>query len=226
MRNAAEPMDSRSTIGWKRKLSFDKEEAMPPEIMKKVKKIIKGESMETGHELFVHGLNDMMDAEKQLVQALKDLSGDSSRTYLKKAFDQHRRETERQVGRLEDCFELLGEEVENTECHGIRGLVAEKKAFSVENPSDDLIDVFNVGAAIKAESYEICEYESLIDMARDMKHAKVLRLLTQNLNEEKATLKKMDGFSKKVKPEKMMSETQEEEQDNSKGGGSRRNRAA
>jgi ferritin-like metal-binding protein YciE len=198
---------------------------MSPEIVEKVKQIIKGESMETGHELFVHGLNDMMDAEKQLIQALKDLSGDSSRSYLKKAFDQHRRETERQVKRLEDCFELLGEEVEDTECHGIRGLVAEKKAFSEENPSNDLIDVFNVGAAIKAESYEICEYKSLIDMARDMKHVKVARLLTQNLNEEKATLKKMEGFSKKVKPEKMMNETQEE-QEGSKGGSSRRQSAA
>jgi ferritin-like metal-binding protein YciE len=199
---------------------------MSPEILEKVKNIINAENMETGHELFVHGLNDMMDAEKQLIEALKDLSGDSSRTYLKKAFDQHRRETERQVGRLEDCFELLGEEVEDTECHGIRGLVAEKKAFSEENPSDDLIDVFNVGAAIKAESYEICEYESLIDMARDMKHVKVARLLIQNLNEEKATLKKMEGFSKKVKPERMMSEIQEEEQDKRKGGVSRRKSVA
>jgi len=197
---------------------------MPPEIMEKVKQIIKGESMETGHELFVHGLNDMMDAEKQLIQALKDFSSDSSRSYLKKAFDQHRRETERQVQRLEDCFELLGEEMEDTECHGIRGLVAEKKAFSEENPSADLIDVFNVGAAIKAESYEICEYESLIDMAREMKHTKVVQLLNQNLKEEKATLKKMEAFSEKVKPNEMMNEEQAAKA--SANGSSQRKRAA
>jgi ferritin-like metal-binding protein YciE len=197
---------------------------MPPEIMEKVKQIIKGESMETGHELFVHGLNDMMDAEKQLIQALKDFSSDSSRSYLKKAFDQHRRETERQVQRLEDCFELLGEEMEDTECHGIRGLVAEKKAFSEENPSADLIDVFNVGAAIKAESYEICEYESLIDMAREMKHTKVVLLLNQNLKEEKATLKKMEAFSEKVKPNEMMNEEQAAKA--SANGSSQRKRAA
>lgn len=66
-----------------------------------------------------------------------------------------------------------------------------------------------MGAAIKAESYEICEYESLIDMAREMKHTKVARLLSQNLKEEKATLKKMEAFSEKVKPNQMMSEEQE-----------------
>jgi ferritin-like metal-binding protein YciE len=164
--------------------------------------------MQTGHELFVHGLSDMMDAERQLVEALEENANDSSRAELKKAFEQHRKETEGQIERLQQCFELLGEEAEDTECHGIRGLIAEKKAFSEEDPSDDLIDVFNVGAAIKAESYEICEYESLIDMAREMKHTKVAQLLGQNLKEEKATLKKMEGFSDRVKPNEMMTEEQ------------------
>jgi len=165
--------------------------------------------MQTGHELFVHGLNDMMDAERQLVEALEELAGDSSRADLKEAFEQHRRETEGQVERLQQCFQLLGEEPKETECHGIRGLIAEKKAFSEEDPSEDLVDVFNIGAAIKAESYEICEYESLIDMAREMKHTQVARLLNQNLKEEKATLKKMEAFSEKVKPNEMMTEEQQ-----------------
>jgi len=166
--------------------------------------------MQTGHELFVHGLNDMMDAEQQLVEALEENANDSSRADLKKAFEQHRKETEGQIKRLEQCFELLGEEQEETECHGIRGLIAEKKAFTEEDPSEDLIDVFNVGAGIKAESYEICEYESLIDLAREMKHTKVAQLLSQNLKEERATLKKMEAFSKKVKPEEMMNDEQQQ----------------
>jgi ferritin-like metal-binding protein YciE len=167
--------------------------------------------MQTGHELFVHGLNDMMDCERQLVDALEELASDSSNPQLKKAFEQHRDETEGQIERLEQCFELLGEEQEETECHGIRGIVAEKKAFSEEDPSEDLIDVFDVGAAIKSETYEICEYKSLIDMAREMKHNKVAQLLNQNLREEQATLKKMESFHKKIKPEQMMSEEEEEQ---------------
>ena len=164
--------------------------------------------MQTGHEFFVHGLNDMMDAERQLVSALEELAGDSSRGDLKSAFEEHRRQTETQIERLQQCFELLGEEPQETECHGIRGLVAEKKAFAEEDPSEDLIDVFNVGAGIKAESYEICEYESLINLAREMKHTKVAQLLNQNLKEEKATLKTMEAFSKEVKPNEMMNDEQ------------------
>src|SRR5438477_8576019 len=169
---------------------------------------IKEICMQTGHELFVHGLKDMLDAEQQLVEALEENANESSRADLKKAFDQHRKETEGQIERLQRCFEFLGEEPEKAECHGIRGLIQEKKAFEEEDQSDDLIDVFNVGAAIKAESYEICEYESLIDMAREMKHTKVAQLLGQNLKEEKATLKKMEGFSDRVKPNEMMTEEQ------------------
>ena len=165
--------------------------------------------METGHEFFVHELNDMMDGEQHLVEALRENADDSSESELKKAFDQHRQQTENHVERLRQCLELLGEESEETECHGIRGLVAEKKAFTEEDPSEDLIEVFNVGAAIKAESYEICAYESLIRMAREMKHSKVAKLLNQTLREEKTTLKKMETFSKRIKPSQMMNEEQQ-----------------
>lgn len=166
--------------------------------------------METGHELFVHELKDMLDGEKQLLNVLEENAGDSSRDDLQEAFGRHREETRGQIERLQQCFELLDEQPEETECQGIRGLVAEKKAFSEEDPSEDLIDVFNVGAGIKAESYEICAYESLINMAREMKHTKVAQLLNQNLKQEKAVLKKMEEFSKKVKPAQMMTEEQEQ----------------
>ena len=165
--------------------------------------------MQTGHELFLHDLNDMIDAERQLVDALQENADDSSRSDLKKAFERHRQETEGQLERLQQCLELLGEQAEETECLGIRGIIGEKHAFAEEDPSDDLIDVFDVGAAIRIETYEICSYQSLIDMAREMKHTKVVRLLNQNLKEEKTTLKKMQAFQKKVKPDEMVAEEEE-----------------
>jgi ferritin-like metal-binding protein YciE len=166
--------------------------------------------MQTGHDLFIHGLDDMLDAEEQLVKALNANAGDSYRPDLKHAFDQHRKETEGHLKRLQQCFALLGEKSQASQCHGIRGLITEKEAFMEEGPSKDLLDVFLIGAAIKAESYEICEYESLVELAREMKHTKVAQLLSQNLKEEKATLKKMEKFSEKVKPHELMSDSQRE----------------
>src|SRR5438034_3381395 len=134
----------------------------------------------------------------------------SSRADLKKAFEQHRKETQGQIKRLRSVLSFSERQSDRSECHGIRGLIAEKKAFVEEEQTDDLPDVFNVGAAIKVETYEICEYESLVDMAREMKHSKVAQLLSQNLKEEKATLKKMEGFSDRVKPNEMMSQEQQQ----------------
>ena len=171
--------------------------------------------METAHELFVHELQDMLDAEQQLVEALGKQADESSRPDLQKAFQSHQAQTQKQVERLHQVFESIGEEPEEVECKGIRGLIEEHDHFKQEEePADDIMDIFNVGAAEKVESYEICAYESLINLASQMGHTKAERLLNQNLKEEQQTLKKMEAFSKKLKPENMgMEEEEAEEQD-------------
>ena len=182
--------------------------------------------METAHEFFVHELNDMLDAERQLVEALGKQAEESARPELRKAFESHRAQTEKQVERLEQVFESLGEEPEDTECKGIRGLIEEHETFKEEDPSEDLLDIFNVGAASKVESYEIRAYESLIRLGQQMGHRKAVQLLNQNLKEEQQTLKKMEAFGKKLKPEQMgmgEGEAGEEQEQEQERGTSRRN---
>lgn len=170
--------------------------------------------MQTAHELFVHELQDMLDAEQQLVEALGEQADESSRPDLQKAFQSHQAQTEKQVERLHQVFELIGEEPEEVECKGIRGLIEEHNHFrEEEDPAEDIMDIFNAGAAEKVESYEICAYESLIRLAREMGHTKAEKLLNQNLKEEQQALKKMQAFSKKLKPENMGMEDEEEESD-------------
>lgn len=168
--------------------------------------------MQTAHELFIHELQDMLDAEQQLVEALGAQAEESSRPELQKAFQSHQAQTEKQVERLRQVFESIGEDSEEVECKGIRGLIEEHDHFKEEEePAEDIMDIFNVGAAEKVESYEICAYESLIRLAGLMGHNKAERLLNQNLKEEQATLKKMQGFSKKLKPENMGMDEEEED---------------
>lgn len=167
--------------------------------------------METAHELFLHELGDMLDAERKLVEALGKQAEESTRPELKKAFQSHQAQTEKQVERLQQVFEDLGEQPEETECKGIKGLIEEHDAFQEESPSEDLLDIFNVGAAVKVERYEISAYEGLIRLAQQMKHTKAAKLLNQNLKEEQQTAKKMEGFEKKLKPERMgMGEDEEQ----------------
>jgi ferritin-like metal-binding protein YciE len=168
--------------------------------------------MQTAHELFIHELQDIYDGEQRLVQALGEQAQESTRPELQKAFESHHNQTQKQVERLQQVFESVGEEPEETECKGIMGLIEEKKSFSEEEPSEEILDIFNVGAAVKVEQYEIASYESLIQLARQMNHRKAAQLLNQNLTEERATLRKMQGFSKKLKPSELgMEEEQEQE---------------
>jgi ferritin-like metal-binding protein YciE len=183
--------------------------------------------MQTAHELFLHELADMLDAERKLVQALGEQAGEASNPQLQKAFASHQAQTEKQVQRLEQVFEQLGEQPQDTECKGLKGLLEELETFKSEGPSEDILDVFSIGAASKVESYEINAYESLITLARDMGHTKALRLLQQNLKEEQQTLKKMQGFARKIKPEQSgMEEEEESGQRKRSSGSSRRTRRA
>jgi len=94
----------------------------------------------------------------------------------------------------------------------MKGLIEEHDSFvEEEDPSEDLIDIFNVGAATKVERYEISEYEELIRLANLMGHKKSVKLLNQNLKEEQQTEKKMLAFSKKLKPENMGMDEEEDE---------------
>jgi ferritin-like metal-binding protein YciE len=166
--------------------------------------------MQTAHELFLHELSDMLDAEEKLVEALG--KQESSRPDLQKAFSQHQKQTEKQVERLQQVFESIEEEAEDAECMGIKGIIEEHDEFVEEqDPSEDLIDIFNAGAGCKTEHYEIAAYTSLIQMATLMSHKKAVRLLNQNLKEEQQTLKKMEGFIKKLKPERLEEEEEGKE---------------
>lgn len=167
--------------------------------------------METAHEFFLHGLSDILDGEKQLVEALGKNAEQASNAQLKKAFEQHKTQTEKQIERLEQVFESLGEQPESdVECKGIKGLVEEGEEFKSEEPSPDIQDIEATVGASKIERYEIAEYEALIRLSRMMKHTEATRLLTQNLKEEQATLRKIEALGKRLKPENMGMEEEEE----------------
>lgn len=174
--------------------------------------------MNTAHELFIHELTDMLSAERQLVDALKEQAESASDARLKQAFEAHRAQTEKQIERLQACFEEIGESAEETECKGIAGLIEEYKTFKEEEePSPDILDVFSIDAAKKVEMYEINAYEGLIEMAEDMGHKQSAKLLNQNLREEQQTFKKMEAFGKKIKPEDSGMEEEEESETASRG---------
>jgi ferritin-like metal-binding protein YciE len=170
--------------------------------------------MQSAKELFTHELTDMLDAEQKLVEALGELAEDhSEEPQLQKGFESHQAQTEKQVERIQQIFEQMGEEPEETECKGLKGLIEERKTFKEEeDPARDILAVFDVGAAIKVESYEINAYESLIRLAEQLDMNKAVKLLRQNLKEEEQTRTKLQGMMRKLKPDNLGIEQEEEEE--------------
>ncbi|MBV9075066.1 MAG: DUF892 family protein [Acidobacteria bacterium] len=172
--------------------------------------------MQNAKELFTHELTDMLDAEQKLIEALGELAEDhAEEPQLQKGFEQHQKQTERQAERLQQIFEQLGEEPEQTECKGIKGLIEERKSFKEEDPAEDILSIFDVGAAIKVESYEIDAYTSLIRLAEQLDMSKAVKLLKQNLKEEQQTRTKLEGMMRKLKPDNLGLESEEIEESGS-----------
>ena len=161
--------------------------------------------MQSAKELFVHELTDMLDAEQKLVTALGELAEDhGDEPQLQKGFQAHQAQTEKQIERLQQIFEQIGEESEETECKGMKGLLEERNSFKEEEePAEDILSIFDVSAAIKVESYEICAYNTLIEMAKRLDLTKAIRLLNQNLKEEQQTKTKLEAISRKLKPDNL-----------------------
>ena len=171
--------------------------------------------MQSAKELFIHELTDMLDAEQKLVTALGELAEDhAEEPQLQKGFQAHQAQTEKQVERLQQIFEQVGEEAEETECKGMKGLLEERNSFKEEEEqADDILSIFDVGAAIKVESYEICAYNSLIELAKQLDLTKAIRLLNQNLKEEQQTKTKLEAISRKLKPDNLGMEEEAEEEE-------------
>ena len=152
-------------------------------------------AMQTIEELFEHELKDIYSAEHSLLDALEQMASESLDREIKKAYTQHRRETQGQIKRIEKIFKSMGQKPEAETCPGIEGLIKEKKVFMREKPSEELLEFYNIGAAQKVERYEITAYEALLDMAEKLGMSDAVELLEQNLQEEELALNKLKAIA-------------------------------
>lgn len=173
-------------------------------------------AMQTIEELFEHELKDIYGAEHSLLDALEQMAGESSDREIRKAFTQHRKETQGQIKRLDKIFKSMGRKPEAETCPGIEGLIKEKKAFMREKPSEELLEYYNIGAGQKTERYEITAYECLIDMADKLGMSDAVELLEQSLQEEEAALNKLKMIASEFDVTEEAEDEEEEEKTSSR----------
>ncbi|MDB4924440.1 ferritin-like domain-containing protein [Mucilaginibacter sp.] len=137
-------------------------------------------------EFFVDQLKDMYWAEKKLVKTLPKLQEAATAPELKNAFANHCGQTQAHVRRLEEVFGLVNEEVDDTKCQAMAGIVDEG-ADIIDDTEEGTAqrDVGLIFAGQKAEHYEIATYGGLVTLARTMGYPVAADLLAQTLAEEK-----------------------------------------
>jgi ferritin-like metal-binding protein YciE len=153
--------------------------------------IFTSEEFNSLEELFEHELKDLYDAELRLTEALPKLAEKAASPALKRAFQNHLRETEKQVERLRSIFESLGVDAEREKCDAMTGLIKEGSAVIDANGDPNVLDAALIAAAQRAEHYEIAAYGTARAFARQLNNEYAAELLEQTLEEEKAADRKL-----------------------------------
>jgi ferritin-like metal-binding protein YciE len=144
-------------------------------------------TMKSLDDLFYGLLQDIYFAEKQLLKTLPKMAKEASNQELSEAFLKHRDQTEEQIQRLEQAFEIIEKKPRGKKCDAILGIIEEGKEVIEEVDDADTLDAGLIGAAQAAEHYEIARYGTLCAWAKQLGKPQIARLLHQTLEEEKQT---------------------------------------
>jgi len=141
----------------------------------------------TLQDLFHETLKDIYHAEKQILKALPKMAKAANSDQLRQAFEKHRTETEGQVERLEQIFEILGKPARAKPCEAIQGLVEEGKEVMEDFKDSAALDAGLLAGAQAVEHYEISRYGTMKAWALQLGMRDAAKLLDRTLEEEKKT---------------------------------------
>ncbi len=141
----------------------------------------------TLQDLFSETLKDIYYAEKQILKALPKMARSAQSEELKAAFLTHQEQTEGQIERLEQVFEMMGKAARGKHCPAIVGIVDEGKEIMEDFAGTEALDAGLLSAAQAVEHYEIARYGTLKTWAAQLGLADAVPLLEATLKEEKET---------------------------------------
>ncbi len=155
-------------------------------------------ALNTFDDLFVEQLEDLYDAEQRLTKALPKMAQAAHNPSLKHAFQDHLKQTENHVRRLEQAFKMLGKSAKNKTCDAMKGLVSEGDEVVTGSGDPDVKDAALIAAAQRVEHYEIAGYGTVRTFAQRLGRQDIARLLQETLDEEAATDKKLTSIAEQT----------------------------
>ena len=148
--------------------------------------------------LFHETLKDIYYAERKILQSLRKMARAAQSEDLKAAFKMHEEETQGQVERLSQVFELIGKRPRGKTCDAIEGIIAEGEEIMDEFKGSPALDAGLLAAAQAVEHYEISRYGTLKAWAQQLGMDEAVSLLDQTLQEESATDEKLTSLAEAV----------------------------
>ena len=111
-------------------------------------------------DLYTQKLQLLLDAEQQGLSAMPQLVQQVQNEQLRTALQQHHRQTEQQVERLQQLIgnRQGGQSMQNSECISMRALIQEAQTLLPNIQDPDTIDAFIIGAQQAVEHHEIAAY--------------------------------------------------------------------
>lgn len=149
-------------------------------------------------DLLLEQLQDLYNAEGQLVKALPKMAKTANDPQLKQAFEMHLEETHGHVSRLEKVFESLGEKAKGKTCHAMKGLVEEGKEAISEDMEPEVKDAALIAAAQRIEHYEMAGYGTVRTYAKMLGNKEAAQQLQSILDEEGAADKKLTKLAESI----------------------------
>jgi ferritin-like metal-binding protein YciE len=146
-------------------------------------------------EHLIEELNDLVNAEEQLIEALPQMAGKASTDRLKAAFRSHLAETRGHRQRAAQALRLLGEKPSGNTCEAMEGLLEEGQELMEGTEPGALQDAMLITAAQKVEHYEIAAYGTVATYAQVLGERGVARLMEQTLRQEKAADRKLTSIA-------------------------------
>lgn len=157
-------------------------------------------------ELFHDTLKDIYYAEKKILSALPKMAKAAQNEDLTAAFEKHQGETEEQISRLEQVFELIDQKPQGKKCAAIEGILEEGQEIIKEYKGSPALDAGLVSSAQAVEHYEIARYGTLRTWAEELGLDDAAKLLQETLDEEEATDQALTELAESVVNQEAQSE--------------------
>jgi ferritin-like metal-binding protein YciE len=167
-------------------------------------------------DLYIDELRDIYSAETQLVKALPKMAKAATSQELRSGFEEHLEQTRGQLSRLEQIFEDLDEKPSGKKCSGMEGLVKEGGEMIKNEFEGEVKDAGLIGAAQRVEHYEIAAYGTVRAFAELLGDRNAVDLLSQTLEEEKETDKKLTQLASEINVEASQNEGASEDEPSSR----------